>query len=114
MTDTNGKVENVTIPKVSSSTTITTTATTTQARMKKKQSHREKEHHITYYELLELEKQKNEQNTAVKIKIKRNFPIAPDGFIPNSVVKKFFRLFDPNQKQPEKKIWKLKWVNSTF
>jgi hypothetical protein len=77
----------------------------------KKKSHKEREP-VTYYELLELEKQKNEQNSEMKIKIKRNFPIAPDGFIPNSVVKKFFRLFDPAVKKPEKKIWKLKWVNN--
>ena len=66
---------------------------------------------ITYYELLELEKQKNEA-ASVKITIKRSFPIAPDGFIPNSVVRKFFQLLDPGPKQPEKKIWKLKWVFS--
>lgn len=68
---------------------------------------------ITYYELVELERQRNEQikqATAVKIKIKRHFPIAPDGFIPNSVVRKFFKLFDNTTKPPEKKIWKLKWV----
>ena len=63
---------------------------------------------ITYYELLELEKQKNEAE--VKITIKRSFPIAPDGFIPNSVVRKFFQLLEPGPKQPEKKVWKLKWV----
>jgi hypothetical protein len=63
---------------------------------------------ITYYELLELERQRNEENT-VKIKIKRNFPLAPDGFIPNSVVRKFFKMLDAPT-QPEKKIWKLKWV----
>lgn len=64
---------------------------------------------LTYYELLELEKEQNEGN-AVKVKIKRNFPIAPDGFIPNTVVKKFFDLFDENEQQPPKTIWKLKWV----
>lgn len=63
---------------------------------------------ITYYELLELEKEKNEAQS-VKVKFKRNFPIAPDGFIPNSVVRKFFRIFD--EKVPEKKVWKLKWVS---
>lgn len=67
---------------------------------------------ITYYELLELEKQKNETE-AVKVTIKRNFPIAPDGFIPNSVVRKFFKLLEPGPK-PEKKIWKLKWVENIF
>lgn len=70
---------------------------------------------ITYYELLELERERNEslQAATVKVKIKRNFPIAPDGFIPNSVVKKFFKLFDNNAitKTTEKKIWKLKWVS---
>ena len=64
---------------------------------------------ITYYELLELEKQRNDSQS-VKISIKRNFPIASDGFIPNSVVRKFFQLLEPTAKQPEKKIWKLKWV----
>ena len=67
---------------------------------------------ITYYELLELEKEKNNpQQSSVKITIKRNFPIASDGFIPNSVVRKFFQILEPTPKQPEKKIWKLKWVN---
>ncbi|CAF0708647.1 unnamed protein product [Brachionus calyciflorus] len=61
---------------------------------------------ITYYELLELEKEKNE-SPSVKVTIKRNFPIAPDGYIPNSVVRKFFEIFDENV--PEKKVWKLKW-----
>lgn len=68
----------------------------------------------TYYELLELERQYNEPLEAdqINFRIKRNFPIAPDGFIPNSVVKKFFKLFDKkNTKLSEKKIWKLKWVN---
>lgn len=80
------------------------------AHKRKKAHHREP---ITYYELLELERQRNEANQAasVKIKIKRTFPIAPDGFIPNSVVKKFFKLLDSaSAKQTEKKIWKLKWV----
>lgn len=63
---------------------------------------------ISYYELLELEKQKTETES-VKITIRRNFPIAPDGFIPNSVVKKFFKLLEPGP-NTEKKVWKLKWV----
>ena len=68
---------------------------------------------ITYYELLELEKEKNNpQQSSVKITIKRNFPIASDGFIPNSVVRKFFQILEPTPKQPEKKIWKLKWVKT--
>ena len=75
-----------------------------------KRKKRERKEPITYYELLELEKQKNEPQS-VKITIKRNFPIASDGFIPNSVVRKFFQLLEPTEKQPEKKIWKLKWVN---
>lgn len=75
--------------------------------MKPRKKRKEK---ITYYELLELEKKRNEPNS-FKITIKKSFPIAPDGFIPNSVVKKFFKIIDEEPKQPEKKIWKLKWVN---
>jgi hypothetical protein len=75
--------------------------------MKPRKKRKEK---ITYYELLELEKKRNDPNS-YKITIKQSFPIAPDGFIPNSVVKKFFKIIDEEPKQPEKKIWKLKWVN---
>ncbi len=61
--------------------------------------------------MLEIEKEKSQQD-AIKIKIKRNFPIAPDGFIPNSVVQRFFDLFDKKVEKREKKtIWKLKWVS---
>ena len=67
---------------------------------------------ITYYELLELEKERNNpEQSSVKITIKRNVPIASDGFIPNSVVRKFFQILEPTPKQSEKKIWKLKWVS---
>ena len=77
---------------------------------------RQTKHQITYYELLELERQKNEANT-VKVRIKQNFPIAPDGFIPNSVIRKFFALLEAPPKPAEKTIWKLKWrppVNETL
>jgi hypothetical protein len=78
-------------------------------RMSKKRSRKEP---ITYYELLELERQKNEAQM-VKVKVKRNFPLAPDGFIPNSVVKKFFELLDAPP-ESQRKVWKLKWVNIFF
>lgn len=73
-------------------------------------STKKKPHQITYYELLEIERQRDEAKQ-VKVKIKRNFPIAPDGFIPNSVVLKFFKLLQEEPKRAEKKIWKLKWLD---
>ena len=76
-------------------------------------STKKKPHQITYYELLEIERQRDEAKQ-VKVKIKRNFPIAPDGFIPNSVVLKFFKLLQEEPKRAEKKIWKLKWVSLIF
>ena len=81
----------------------------TSTRMSKKRRNKEP---ITYYELLELERQKNEAEAALKVKIKRTFPLAPDGFIPNSVVRKFFELLDTGPAQPERKVWKLKWVQN--
>ena len=82
-----------------------------------KQQHGKKRHtarQITYYELIELERQKNEANNAVKVKIKRNFPLAPDGFIPNSVLRKFFAFLEAPPKAADKPIWKLKWVRESF
>ena len=89
-----------------------------ETRRKKKEQRKEP---ITYYELLELEKQRIEQQqvggggvggaAAVKITIKSNFPIASDGFIPNSVVRKFFQLLDTPKHAEKPKVWKLKWVS---
>jgi hypothetical protein len=93
--------------KTKSSENLTSALTDSSNHSQSKRS--KKPHQITYYELLELEKERNESKQ-VKVKIKRNFPIAPDGFIPNSVVRKFFKLLQEEPKKPEKKIWKLKWV----
>ncbi len=84
---------------------VISTTNTNNSQRRKKRSRKEP---ITYYELLELERQKNEAQM-VKVKMKRNFPLAPDGFIPNSVVKKFFELLDGSA-EPEREVWKLKWV----
>ena len=65
---------------------------------------------ITYYELVELENQKN-RPPVIEVKIKKKFPIAPDGFIPNSIVQKFFTLFEPEPEAPPP-IWRLNWVNT--
>ena len=102
----NQTVNNQLHNKVKSSENLTSLTDSSNHSLSKKAK---KSHQITYYELLELERERNEAKQ-VKVKIKRNFPIAPDGFIPNSVVRKFFKLLQEEPKKPEKKIWKLKWV----
>ena len=66
---------------------------------------------ITYYELVELENQRNNPPPP-KVKLIRKFPIAPDGFVPNSVVQKFFEMFEPDEQvAPAPIIWRLNWVS---
>ncbi len=77
----------------------------------KKLKDKKRKEPITYYELVELENQRNNPPPP-KVKIIRKFPIAPDGFVPNSVVKKFFDMFDPDPEEiaAAPVIWRLNWV----
>jgi hypothetical protein len=76
----------------------------------KKPKDKKRKEPITYYELVELENQRNNPPPP-KVKLIRKFPIAPDGFIPNSVVHKFFEMFEPDeQAAPVPIIWRLNWV----
>jgi hypothetical protein len=74
----------------------------------KKPKEKRRKEPITYYELVELENQRNNPPPPPE-KIERFFPIAPDGYIPNSVVKQFFAIYEPEEIPPPV-IWKLNWV----
>ena len=54
---------------------------------------------------MEQQKLEVDQRAARKV-----FPIAPDGFIPNSVVRRIIRLIEEEENTvPERHIWRLKW-----
>lgn len=78
----------------------------------KKPKEKKRKEPITYYELVELENQRNNPPPPPE-RIKQLFPIAPDGYIPNSVVKQFFTIYEPEEVPPPV-IWKLNWVYKLY